>query len=129
MAYNTPYGQDAVSGTVVVAAATASPRAITVQLKDAAGANIDYVETVEVTVFTSIARTAYVVTGGSTGLAIGASGALLPIVAKKHFLAQTTAAGLLALTHTDTGTDACYLGVRLPNGEYIMADRAHTIGT
>jgi hypothetical protein len=46
----------------------------------------------------------FVATGGSTGIAIGASGKLLAVVAKKVFKAISTTAGVIALTWTDTGT-------------------------
>lgn len=118
-----------VDATVVVDPTSTSPRAITVTLKDAEGRAIDYAENVELIVYSTTAMVDFTATGGSTGLAIGASGKLLAQVAKKVFKAISTTAGVIALTHTDTGTDACYLGVRLPNGRVIGADRVHTIGT
>ena len=118
-----------VDGTIVVDPTSTSPRAITVQLKDAAGNDIDYVETVEAIVFSSSAMTAFTTTGGSTGLAIGTDGAALALVAKKVFMLTSEADGDIDLTHTDTGTDACFLAIRLPNGKMILADRVHTIGT
>lgn len=118
-----------VDATVTVSPTTTSPRAITIQLKDSEGRDIDYVETVQIGVFSDATRTAFTTTGGSTGLAIGTDGALLAQVAKKLFLATSEDDGDIDLTHTDTGTDACYLGVRLPNGRWVMADRAHTIGS
>lgn len=118
-----------VDATVAVDAASTSPRAITVTLKDSEGNALDYAENVELIVYSSTAMTDFTTTGGSTGLAIGASGKLLAIVAKKVFKAISTTAGVIALTHTDSGTDACYLGVKLPNGRVIGADRVHTIGT
>lgn len=117
-----------VDATITVDPTSTSPRAITIQLLDAQGRDIDYVESVEIAVFSDITRTAFSA-GGSTGLAIGTDGALLAQVAKQLFLATSEADGDIDLTHTDTGTVACYLGVRLPNGRWVMADRAHTIGT
>lgn len=106
-----------VTGTISAKGATvANQRDITLQLRDANGDAIDYSETVEIVLFTSSAMTDFVATGGSTGIAIGASGKLLAVVAKKLFRAISTTAGVIALTWTDTGTEACYLGVRLPNG-------------
>ena len=96
-------------------------RAITIQLKDANGADINYVEEVELHLFLNSARTAYVVTGGSTGIEIGTDGALLALVAKKVFVATSEADGDIDLTWTDTGTEAAYLGVKLPNGRYVMS--------
>lgn len=111
-----------VDATITVGAENTNVRAITIQLKDAKGNDIDYVETVELILFLDAARTAFVATGGSTGLAIGTDGALLAVVAKKYFLATSEADGDIDLTWTDTGTEAAYLGVRLPNGRIVMSD-------
>lgn len=118
-----------VNATVAVAVASTSPRPITITLKDADGNALDYAENVELIVYSTAAMVDFTATGGTTGLAIGASGKLLASVAKKVFRAISDVTGVIALTHTDTGTDACYLGVRLPNGRVIGADRLHTIGT
>lgn len=112
---------DAVDATIVVGAEAGDARAITITLKDAAGNAIDYVEQFEIILFLNAGATAFVVTGGSTGIAIGASGAILPLVAKKVWKAISTIAGVLALTWTDTGTEAAFLGVRLPNGKLVMS--------
>ena len=58
-------------------------RIITIQLKDSNGADINYVESVEIGVFSSAARTAFTTTGGTTGIAIGTDGALLALVANR----------------------------------------------
>lgn len=124
MAYNTPFTEDAVGATITVGAegaSVANQRAITVQLTDAAGSNMDAVSEVELIMFLNSGGSDFVATGGSTGIAIGASGKLLTIVAKKLFRALTTSAGLLALTWTDTGTEAAFLGVKLPNGKIVMS--------
>lgn len=110
-----------VDATITVGAEDTNVRAITIQLKDAKGNDIDYVETVELILFLNAARTAFVATGGSTGLAIGTDGALLAVVAKKYFLATSEADGDIDLTWTDTGSEAAYLGVRLPNGRIVMS--------
>lgn len=115
-----------VDATVTVGDESTNVRAITIQLKDANGADIDYVETVEIIVFLNAARTAFVVTGGSTGIAIGTDGALLALVAKKVFLATSEADGDIDLTWTDTGTEAAFIGVRLPNGRIVMGSQALT---
>lgn len=107
---------------ITVGAEATNVRAITIQLKDADGNDIDYVETVELILFLNAARTAFVATGGSTGIEIGTDGALLAVVAKKYFLATSEADGDIDLTWTDTGTEAAYLGVRLPNGRIVMSD-------
>lgn len=115
-----------VDATVTVGDEAANVRAITIQLKDAEGNDIDYVETVEVIVFGDATKTAFVTTGGSTGIAIGTDGALLAVVAKKYFLATSESDGDLDLTWTDTGTEAAFIGVRLPNGRIVMGSQALT---
>ncbi|MEN3145703.1 hypothetical protein ABCW43_00150 [Neorhizobium sp. IRAMC:178] len=110
-----------VDASITVGAEASDARAITIQLKDADGNDINYVETVEIIMFLNAARTAFVVTGGSTGIAIGTDGALLAVVAKKYFLATSEADGDIDLTWTDTGTEAAYLGLRLPNGRIVMS--------
>lgn len=111
-----------VDASITVGAEDTNVRAITIQLKDAAGRDINYVETVEVIVFGSAAMTAFAGTGGSTGIAIGTDGALLPIVAKKYFLATSEADGDIDLTWTDTGSESVAVGIRLPNGRVVVSD-------
>lgn len=108
--------------TIVVGAEATNVRAITVQLTDATGADIAYVAPVFLGVFADAAGTTFATTGGSTGIAIGTDGALLAVVAKKLFLATSEADGDIDLTWTDTGTEAAYLGVMLPNGRLVMSD-------
>jgi hypothetical protein len=110
-----------VDATITVGDESANVRAITIQLKDADGKDINYVEEVDIVVFLNAARTGYVVTGGSTGIAIGTDGALQTIIAKKVFRATSEADGDIDLTWTDTGTEVAFLGVRLPNGRYVMS--------
>lgn len=111
----------AVDAAITVGAEAADARAITIQLKDATGKAIAYRELVDVFVFADAAGAAFATTGGSTGIAIGASGALLTSVAKKSFVATSTTAGVIALTWTDTGTEAAFLGVRLPSGRIVFS--------
>ena len=89
-----------VDATITVGAENTNVRAITIQLKDAKGADINYVETVELILFLNAARTAFVVTGGSTGIAIGTDGALLAIVAKKYTASAFLARALGDLSRT-----------------------------
>lgn len=113
--------QPCADASISVAAEAANVRAITIQLKDANGADINYVETVEIIVFSSAAMTAFA-TGGSTGIEIGTDGALLPVVAKKYFLATSESDGDIDLTWTDTGTESVAVGVRLPNGRVVVSE-------
>jgi phage protein D len=112
---------DAVITVSAEGATVANQRDITIQLKDAKGNDIDYVAEVEIGMFLTADRLAYVVTGGSTGIAIGTDGALLALVAKKRFVATSEADGDIDLTWTDTGTEAAFLGVKLPSGRYVMS--------
>ncbi len=118
--------QPAVGATITVSAegaTTADTRDIVVTLTDSDGVAIDYVEEIEVHMFLNAARTAYVVTGGSTGITLGAAGdgAILIGVAKKVFYCTTEATGVLDLDWLDTGTEVAFLGVKLPNGNYVMS--------
>lgn len=114
--------QPCVDASITVAAPVGDARAITIQLKDARGADLAYVETVMLGVFTTAARTAFATTGGSTGLAIGTDGALLALVAKKWFVATSEDDGDLDLSFTDTADEPCFLALYLPNGRVITAD-------
>jgi hypothetical protein len=111
-----------VDATITVGAEATNVRAITIQLKDANGDDIDYAETVEIIMYLDAAQAAFVVTGGSTGIEIGTDGALLDVVAKKYFLATSETDGDIDLTWTDTGTEVAFLGLRLPNGRMIISD-------
>lgn len=113
--------QPCVNATITVGAENTNVRAITIQLLDAAGRDINYVESVKIVLYLDAGRLAYVVTGGSTGIAIGTDGALLAVVAKKYFLATSEADGDIDLTWTDTGTEVAFLGVHLPNGRVVMS--------
>jgi len=112
--------------TVTVGDESTNVRAITIQLKDAYGNDIDYSETVEVILWVDADKTDFVATGGSTGIEIGTDGALLAVVAKKYFLAQSETDGDIDLTWTDTGTEAAYIGVKLPTGRIVMGSQALT---
>ncbi len=111
---------------ITVGAEAADVRAITIQLKDALGNDVNEVTSFWVAVFLDAAGTAFAATGGSTGIAIGTDGALLAVVAKKLFLATSEADGDCDLTWTDTGTEAAYIGIILPNGRTIISSTALT---
>jgi len=114
--------QPCVDCSITVGAENTNVRAITIQLKDARGNDINYVETVEIIVYGAADMKSFAGTGGSTGLAIGTDGALLAVVAKKYFLATSEADGDIDLTWTDTGTESVAVGVRLPNGRVVVTD-------
>jgi len=115
-----------VDAVVTVGDESTNVRAITIQLKDANGADIDYVESFEMGVFTDATRTAFATTGGSTGIAIGTDGALLALVAKKYFVCTSESDGDWDGTYTDTGTEACFVGIKLPTGRWVMGSQALT---
>jgi hypothetical protein len=113
----------AVAGaTITVGPEETNVRAITVQLTDAAGADIATRQAVHIAVLADANGDAFASTGGSTGIEIGTDGALLPVVAKKLFLAISEADGHIDLTWTDTGSEAAYLAVILPNGTMVISD-------
>lgn len=111
-----------VDATITVGAEVSNVRAITIQLKDAKGNDLDEVAPVWAAVFADADAAAFAATGGSTGIAIGTDGAALAVVAKKLFLLTSEADGGIDLTWTDTGTEAAYLGLILPNGRLVMSD-------
>lgn len=113
--------QPCVDASITISAEDANVRTITIQLKDANGADINYVETFELIVFGAAAMTSFA-TGGSTGVAIGTDGALLAIVAKKLFLCTSESDGDWDGTWTDTGSETVAIGVRLPNGRVVMSE-------
>ena len=106
---------------IVVSAENTNVRTIAIQLRDGQGKDIAKRAAVQIAVFADANGDAFVATGGSTGIAVGTDGALLPIVPKKLFLAVSEADGDIDLTWTDTGTEAAYLGVILPNGKLVMS--------
>lgn len=105
---------------ISVGAESTNVRTITIQLKDANGANLTYQETVEIVLYADATPTDFG-TNGSTGLAAGASGKLLAVVAGKVFKALSTSAGLIVISWTDTGTQSFAIGVRVPTGRTIMS--------
>jgi hypothetical protein len=109
------------SAAIAVAAEDTNVRAITVQLQDAQGNDIAVRQAVTLAVLADANGDAFAATGGSTGIEIGTDGALLPVVAKKLFVAISEADGDIDLTWTDTGTEAAYLAVILPTGKMIIS--------
>lgn len=111
-----------VDASITVAAEDTNVRAITIQLKDAKGADIDFVSHCWLAVMGAAAGTSFATTGGSTGIAIGTDGAALAVVAKKLFLLTSEADGDIDLTWTDTGTESVALWLILPNGNVVATD-------
>jgi len=112
-------GNKIADASITVGAEASDVRAITIQLKDANGNNLDEAGYFEIIMFSSSAMTDFMSGGGSTGLAAGASGKLQAVIAKLLFRAISTTSGVWAGTYTDTGTAAGYLAIRIPNGRII----------
>lgn len=111
-----------VDATITVGAEDTNVRAITIQLKDANGADVAARTVVDVYVLADANGDAIATTGGSTGIAIGTDGAILAtVVAKKHFRVISEADGDIDLTWTDTGTEVAYLAVVLPTGRMVIS--------
>ena len=113
--------QRAPTATITVGAEVANVRAITIQFSDGAGNDLNYRIVTAMLVLADANGDAFVGTGGSTGIAVGTDGALIALVAKKVFLAISEADGDVDLTWTDTGTEAAYLGIVLPNGRLVIS--------
>jgi hypothetical protein len=113
--------QPCVDAVITVGAEVSNVRNITIQLTDADGNDINYVQAVQILVFANAEMTAFASVGGSTGIAIGTDGALLAVVAKRIFWATSEADGDIDLTWTDTGTEQVAVGVVLPNGRVVVS--------
>lgn len=107
---------------ITVGAEDNNVRDITIQLKDANGNDLTQRQMVMAVVLADAKGDAFATTGGSTGIEIGTDGALLALVAKKVFLLISEDDGDIDLTWTDTGSEAAYLGLILPNGRMIISD-------
>ena len=112
----------AVDATITVGAESTNARAITIQLLDAWGRALNYREHIDITMLLDSSGADFRTVGGSTGLAQGADGKLLAIVAKKRFVGITDPTGKITAVYTDTGTEVGYIGIRLPTGRVIVSD-------
>lgn len=110
-----------VDATITVGAETTNVRPITIQLLDAYGQDVTERTFVKIHMMADANGDAFASTGGSTGIAIGTDGALLAVVAKKSFIAVSEADGDISLTWTDTGDEAVYLFLELPNGRVVKS--------
>lgn len=128
--WGVPYGEvvrsekrvtsPAVDATITVAASQTSPRAVTIQLKDAQGNNVAEATGVHLVLFLDAGRVAFAATGGSTGFAASV-GIIQALIAKLHFFGVSDATGAFTLSWTDTAHEVAFLGLRLPNGEWVMS--------
>jgi hypothetical protein len=113
-------GSPAVDVAITVAASATSPRAVTLQVKNARGENVAEATPLKLILFLDAAQVAFAVTGGSTGIAASV-GIVQAIIAKKQFQAVTDANGAMTLSWTDTAHEVAFLGVQLPNGRIVMS--------
>lgn len=107
--------------TITVGDEVTNARAITIQLKDSNGKDLAERATVRAFVMADANGDAFATTGGSTGIAIGTDGAMLTVVAKKHFILISEADGDIDLSFTDSVTEICYLHLELPNGRRVVS--------
>ena len=108
--------------TITIGAENANVRAITIQLTDEAGVDLDHVAQVRLVVFADSGGAA-LATGGSTGIAIGTDGAIVAThTAKLVFDLVSESDGDIDLTWTDTGTEEVYLGLVMPQGNIVFSD-------
>lgn len=104
------------SATFTIGDEDTNVRTITIQLVDSDGNNVAERVTVGLDVC-SDSTGATLATGGSTGIAASTNTVATAILAKKVFRVNSSSAGLITLTWTDTGTEAVYLAVIFPSGK------------
>lgn len=102
-------------------ATQANQRDITIQLKDEHGNDVARKTPIFACLLLDANGDAFAATGGTTGIAIGTDGALLALVAKKAWILWCEADGDIDLTWVDTGTEAAYLCLMLPNGKRVIS--------
>jgi len=106
----------AAKSTIAVGAESNDIIKVTVQLKDAANANLD----VRASVFAYLSDDAngdsIVATAPSGGWAIATNGLLIPVVADKAAQLVSESNGLVDINITETGTKTFYLILVLPDG-------------
>jgi hypothetical protein len=112
-----------VAATFVEAAGAATDEAlVTVTLVDSAGNAVAAKTTVEVW-YSDVATGAAVQATAASGTVELDSGTIMVTrTAKKHFLIETTTAGQFIISAIDSGNQAAYLAVLLPNGEVAVSD-------
>jgi hypothetical protein len=122
-----PITHKAVDAVITVPAAQATP--ISIQFNRADGSAVDVAVDFDlyVVLLTSAKISSLAVTGGSTGIAIGANGFIAQTaVAKKVFKLFTDGNGLAKVTWTDNAAETAFLAVRLPNGRLVISAQLPT---
>lgn len=106
---------------ITVQVETSDARVINIQLKDIKGNDLTSRAVVFAFMSNDANGDAFSTTGGSTGIAASTDGAVLALVAKKAFILISEDDGDIDLTWTDTGTNAAYLHLILPNGRRVVS--------
>lgn len=100
---------------------------VTVQLVNADLSPIAHCQPFRIRIVADAAGAALAVTGGSTGLAIGANGGIdKTVTSKLIFDCVTDNTGKATFTWTDTAHEVAYLAVVLPNGLQVFSDALTT---
>jgi hypothetical protein len=105
---------------IVIGDEVLNVRTVTINFRTLDGAQLDYVESFDLVVFSDATMTA-LSSGGSTGLAIGTNGLLQATVAKKMFFGTSEADGTWDGTWTDSGTAAACIGIRTAGGRWTLS--------
>lgn len=112
-----------VAATFVEAAGVATDEAlVTVTLVDAAGTAVAAKTTLEVWYSDAATGAAVQATAASGTVELDSGTIMVTRTAKKHFLIETTTAGAFIISAIDSGNQAAYLAVLLPNGEVAVSD-------
>ncbi len=122
-----PVTHNAVDALINVGANQAA--GISIQFVNADGSNVAVPVDFDlyVVLLTSGKISGLAVTGGSTGIAIGANGFIAAtVVSKKVFKVFSDGNGLNKLTWTDNATETAFLAVRLPNGRLVVSAQLPT---
>lgn len=116
-----PITNNAVDAVITIAASQTSPRAITIQFNNSDGSAIAHAQPFKMKVMLDAQGVAKAVTGGSTGVAIGANGLLYTYTAKLDFDGVTDITGLWTGTWTDTAHEVAFLMINMPSGRQVFS--------
>ena len=111
----------ATTATITVGTEVTNAIAVTVQLKDGNGDNIDAISGFQWYLSGDSAGAGIVGTAPTGGVAAGASGKIAEVLADKAGFMLTSATGAAILTLTDSGTPTFYLVVILPTGKTVIS--------
>lgn len=109
------------TGTWTVGAEATNVITVSLQLKDSDGANLATPSVVTIYLSGVAAATAIVGTAPTGGVAVTVGSTLLVEVAGKMLKVVSTAAGLVTITLTDTGTPTFYAAAVMPDGSILVS--------